>query len=34
MYNTEVHEKAAEVAKRMMYDGRGIVIQGRPMDVT
>jgi len=34
MYNTELHEKAAEIAKRVMYEGRAIVIQQRPMDVT
>ena len=34
MHNTELHEKAAQIAKRMMYDGRAITIQGRPLDVT
>ena len=34
MYNAEIHEKAAEIAKRVMYEGRAIVIQGRPMDIT
>ena len=33
-YKAEAHEKAAQIATRMMYDGRAIIIQGRPMDVT
>ena len=34
MYNAEAHEKAAQIAHRLMYDGRAITIQGRPMDLT
>lgn len=34
MYNQEAHEKAAEIAKRIMWEGRAISIQGRLSDIT
>lgn len=33
-YNEEMHEKAAFIAKKFMFDGMAITSKGRSMDVT
>jgi len=33
-YNEELHEKAAAIAKKFMFDGMAITSKGRGLDVT